>query len=55
MPPPPTPPPPSLQNSDEGRAYLDLARRVDEAITFMMACGLEPNSAIMRETNFFVR
>jgi 3-deoxy-7-phosphoheptulonate synthase len=43
-----------MANSDEGRAYLDIARRVDEAITFMAACGLDAASAIMRETEFYV-
>ncbi len=28
-----------MQNSDEGKAYMDLAKRVDEAIQFMQACG----------------
>ncbi|KAL4426492.1 hypothetical protein ABPG77_008350 [Micractinium sp. CCAP 211/92] len=40
--------------SDEGKAYTDLARRVDEAISFMSACGLDMNSAVMRETEFYV-
>lgn len=42
-----------MQNSDEGKAYMDLARRVDEAIQFMRACGLDSNNAIMRETEFY--
>lgn len=45
---------PSTQNSDEGKAYTDLARRVDEAIVFMNACGLDMNSAVMKETEFYV-
>jgi 3-deoxy-7-phosphoheptulonate synthase len=28
-----------MQNSDEAKAYMDLAKRVDEAIQFMQACG----------------
>lgn len=43
-----------MQNSDEGKAYLDLARRVDEAITFMNAAGLDRLSRVMRETEFYV-
>ena len=43
-----------MSSSDEGKAYLDLARRVDEAITFMSACGLDMNSTVMRETEFYV-
>jgi 3-deoxy-7-phosphoheptulonate synthase len=42
-----------MQNSDEGKAYMDLARRVDEAIQFMAACGLDNNDAIMKETEFY--
>lgn len=42
-----------MQNSDEGKAYMDLARRVDEAIQFMQACGLDANQPIMKETEFF--
>ena len=42
------------QNSDEGKAYTDLARRVDEAITFMGACGVDMHSAVLRETEFYV-
>ena len=42
-----------MQNSDEGKAYMDLAHRVNEAIGFMMACGMDANDAIMRETDFF--
>jgi len=36
------------------QAYLELAKRVDEAIQFMNACGLDSETAIMRETEFFV-
>ncbi len=42
-----------MQNSPEGKAYLDLAKRVDEAITFMTACGMDPASPLMRETEFY--
>ena len=42
-----------MQASDEGKAYVDLARRVDEALTFMRACGLQSDAPIMRETEFY--
>lgn len=42
-----------MNASPEGQAYLDLARRVDEAITFMTACGMDPASPLMRETEFY--
>ncbi|KAI3435857.1 hypothetical protein D9Q98_001915 [Chlorella vulgaris] len=43
-----------MANSEEGKAYTDLARRVDEAIAFMQACGLDMNSSVMKETEFYV-
>ncbi|KDD73078.1 class-II DAHP synthetase, partial [Helicosporidium sp. ATCC 50920] len=43
-----------MHQSEEGRAYRDLAAHVDEALAFMRACGLDPDSPIMRETEFFV-
>lgn len=43
-----------MGKSDEGQAYMELARRVDEAIQFMNACGLDSDTAIMRETEFYV-
>lgn len=43
-----------MENSDEGKAYTELAQRVEEAITFLRACGIGDASAIMRETEFFV-
>ncbi|KAL6774508.1 DHAPS1 [Auxenochlorella protothecoides x Auxenochlorella symbiontica] len=42
------------RGSEEGRAYRDLASRIEESITFMRACGLDMHSAIMRETDFYV-
>jgi 3-deoxy-7-phosphoheptulonate synthase len=42
-----------MAESDEGHAYMDLAKRVDEAIGFMVACGLNPRDAVMRETEFY--
>ncbi len=43
-----------MENSDEGKAYMDLANRVDEAIQFMAAAGLDSNTPIMTETEFYV-
>lgn len=43
-----------MDNSDEGKAYLDVAQRVKEAIQFMNASGLSANHPIMTETEFFV-
>jgi len=43
-----------MDKSDEGKAYQDLAKRVDEAIQFMIACGLDYSTAIMSETEFYV-
>ena len=43
-----------MDNSDEGKAYMDLASRVDEAIQFMNACGLAADHPIMNETEFYV-
>ena len=43
-----------MAKSDEGRAYLDVAKRVDEAIQFMVACGLDSHTAIMTETEYYV-
>jgi hypothetical protein len=33
---------------------MDLAKRVDESISFMSACGLDMNSSVMKETEFYV-
>lgn len=43
-----------MSKSDAGEEYLELAKRVDEAIQFMVACGLDYNTAIMNETEFYV-
>ena len=43
-----------MDNSDEGKAYLDVAQRVKEAIQFMNASGLSADHPIMTETEFFV-
>ena len=43
-----------MDNSDEGKAYLDVAQRVKEAIQFMTASGLPAHHPIMTETEFFV-
>lgn len=43
-----------MGKSDEGQAYMDLAKRVEEAIQFMEACGLEYDTPMMTETEFYV-
>jgi 3-deoxy-7-phosphoheptulonate synthase len=43
-----------MSQSDEGKAYVELAKRVDEAIKFMSACGLDMHSNVMKETEFYV-
>ena len=43
-----------MEKSDEGKLYMDLAARVDDAITFMEACGVGPQSSIMSQTEFYV-
>ena len=43
-----------MAKSDEGMAYADLAQRVDEAVEFMLACGMDERAAVMRETEFYV-
>ena len=43
-----------MGKSDEGQNYMDLAKRVDDAISFMRACGLDYNTPIMSETEFYV-
>jgi len=43
-----------MENSDEGKAYADLAKRVEEAMDFMKACGFDSNSPLMKETEFYV-
>lgn len=42
-----------MQNTKEGHAYLDLAQRVEEAIDFMVACGLDSNTQLMQETELY--
>lgn len=43
-----------MQQSPEGKQYIDLAKRVDEALMFMKAIGLDDDQPIMKETEFFV-
>ena len=43
-----------MGKSDEGQAYMDVAKRVEEAIQFMEACGLEYDTPMMTETEFYV-
>ncbi|CAL8469069.1 g8610 [Coccomyxa elongata] len=38
-----------MDKSDKGDAYLEVAKCVDEAIAFMVACGLDENTPIMNE------
>ncbi|GIL45889.1 hypothetical protein Vafri_3014 [Volvox africanus] len=42
-----------MKNTPEGHAYMDIAKRVDEAIQFMIACGMDTNMPFMRETEFY--
>lgn len=42
-----------MNNSKEGSQYLELAGRVDEAIQFMEAAGLNQNASFMSETEFY--
>ncbi|KAH8952022.1 hypothetical protein BDL97_09G062600 [Sphagnum fallax] len=39
--------------SEQGNRYRDLANHVDEALGFMSACGLTPDHAVMRTTEFY--
>ncbi|KAK9811678.1 hypothetical protein WJX72_008213 [[Myrmecia] bisecta] len=43
-----------MSKSDEGIQYMELAKRVDEAIQFMEACGMDYDTPIMTTTEFFV-
>ena len=36
-----------MAKSDEGLAYADLAQRVDEAVEFMLACGMDEGAAVI--------
>lgn len=42
-----------IKNTKESNMYLDLANRVNEALEFMRACGLDTKIPIMRETEFY--
>eukprot|EP01023_Acetabularia_acetabulum_P063777 TRINITY_DN806_c1_g1_i2.p1 TRINITY_DN806_c1_g1~~TRINITY_DN806_c1_g1_i2.p1 ORF type:complete len:533 (+),score=90.41 TRINITY_DN806_c1_g1_i2:71-1600(+) len=42
-----------MDNSMEGKAYLDLATRVRESIEFMKACGMNLDMPIMNETELY--
>lgn len=42
-----------MANSDEGKAYMDLAKRVEEALQFMKACGMTDEMGVMNETEFY--
>ena len=43
-----------MDNSGEGKAYMELAERVQDAITFMGACGLDIHNNLLQETEFYV-
>jgi len=43
-----------VQDSPLGEKYQDLANRIEEALHFMTACGITPNTVpAIRETNFY--
>lgn len=43
-----------MERSEKGQEYLATARQVEQAIRFMVACGMTVDVPIMRETDFFV-
>ena len=43
-----------MEASDEGKQFIELARRVDEALQFMQACGIDEGNPVMQTTDFFV-
>ena len=42
-----------MTNTSEGHQYEDLAQRVDAAIDFMAACGIDEHHPTMQETSFY--
>merc|ERR1712032_637163 len=42
-----------VEGTEEGRRYQALADFLDEAQTFMKACGIGPDSAVMKTTEFY--
>lgn len=42
-----------MKNTEESKLYLDLAHRVQEALQFMSACGLDLDGPQLRETEFY--
>jgi 3-deoxy-7-phosphoheptulonate synthase len=42
-----------MENTERGSQYEDLAQRVDAAIDFMAACGIDETHPSMQETSFF--
>lgn len=43
-----------VSSGEQAQKYADLADRIDEAMTFMAACGLTPDAAPqLRETDFY--
>lgn len=43
-----------MERSEKGQEYLNTAQQVEQAIRFMVACGMTLDIPIMRETEFFV-
>lgn len=42
-----------MAQSTRGNQYLEFVQRVEEAIGFMEACGLDANAPLMKETEFY--
>lgn len=42
-----------FHTSTQGHHYMDLAKRVDEALSFMSACGIDINSPSLNTTEFY--
>ena len=42
-----------MDKSKESKMYLDLAHRVQEALMFMKACGLDTDIPHIKETEFY--
>lgn len=42
-----------MSHSEQGDKYRELAKRIDEALAFMAACGLTKDHPIMKSTEFY--
>ncbi len=42
-----------VEHSPQAERYIDLATRIQDALKFMQACGVDPNNAVIRETEYF--